>query len=55
MELTPGAAAVLDEPVEGSDVTETTVAVGESTGATAPSATRPTEPDGDPDPRGASA
>ena len=56
MELTPGGGeAVLDEPRSGSDVTETTVAVGSSAGAAAmPSATRPADRDDGTGARGAS-
>jgi 1,4-alpha-glucan branching enzyme len=48
LELAPGAAeAVLDEPVSGSDVTESAVAVGGSSRLSVPSATRPTDDDPD--------
>jgi 1,4-alpha-glucan branching enzyme len=49
LEPTPGAEAVLDEPTTESDVTETAVAVGGSTGAAIPSATRPTDEEDGPD------
>ena len=44
MELAPGAGAVLDEPRSGSDVTQTSVAVGGAPEGATPSATRPADP-----------